>query len=233
MILTDTKNIANRPEGQTSELTLSDEGNNTLKVTLKVKTTSKVKYYKTVNIGKNSIKVPSYKEKTEHNTFTKTFQAPEVYPVRGPKDVNVTVTYQNNSYNPHTIVTVDGERTGTIYKYNGSEAREYRLIGYVNQASNGFKTTNFKTTHTWKFTDDSMSYSYQSLYIKGHFTPSLLQINVTTPYAEFPVTDFNYVEMGDPTDSKINPTPFVIILIIFIILRPLLQELSYNFGRLR
>ena len=232
IVLTDTQNLASKPSGQSSKLKLTDINNGSLKAILTVKTEYKVKAYKTVQIGDSSIKVPYYKEKSETETFTQIFSAPPTFPTIGPNDINVTVTYQNNSYNPHTLVTVEGERTGTIYNYNGSIAREFRSIGYIKVSSNGFKNADFKPTNTWKFSDNSMSYSYQALYIKGAFDPSKLHITVTTPYDKFEVTEFNYTEVRDPIeDYEVNKSMIVIIIVLFIIIRPLLQELSYNFGR--
>jgi hypothetical protein len=77
-----------------------------------------------------------------------------------------------------------------------------------------------------------MSYSYQALYIEGAFDPTKLHITVTTPYDRFEVTNFNYTEVQDPVeDYEVNKSMIVIIIVLFIIIRPLLQELSYNFGR--
>lgn len=236
IVLTDTKNLASRPEGQTSKLTLADEGDK-LKATLKVKTKYNVKVYKTVRVGKNSIKVPYYKEKSETKIFTKIFDAPKVFPVQKPEDINVTVTYQNNSFNPHTTVTVESKNgsdnviTGVAYRYDESSASEFRLIGYVEKNENGFKTPDFKPTSTWKFSDDRMSYSFQSLYIKGEFDPEKFGLVVKTPYSEIHVSKYNYIEAKDPTDIEINPAPFVIFLVIFLIARPFLQDLSRIMSR--
>jgi len=235
IILTDTRNLADKPNGQTSSVKLTDGKDGSLKVTLKVKTKYKVKDYKTVTVLGKSVKIPYYKEKSETVTFTRVYQdVPDRFPILSAEDVNVTVNYYNSSYNPHATVTVDGDITGATYRYNGSEAREYRLIGYVGQSPNGLKTANFKKTYTWKFSDpDLMSYSYQALYIKGPFDLDRLQVTVLTPYSEIPIENYNFIEYGDPTEEKLNPAPFVIIIVLLIILRPLLQELSYNFCRFR
>ncbi len=237
IVLTDTRNLAHKPAGQTSSVKLEDLNDGSLKVTLKVKTKYKVKDYKTKTILGKSVKVPYYKEKKETVTFIKTFTAPEVFPVLSADDINVSITYQNNSYNPHAIITVTpkndvaGVITGVSYKYNGSSATEYRQIGYVDEKETGYKSADFKETYTWKFSDETMSYSYQALYIKGVFDPDKFKVIVKTPFSEIPVDEYHYTEVGDPTKTKINPAPFVIIIVLFIILRPLLQELSYNFGK--
>lgn len=238
-IITDTQNLASHPVDQTSTLVLKDEPNGSLKAVLKVKTKYTIITHKTVSIGDASITVPSFKEKTEHETFTKVFPAPKVYPVTGPEDIEVNVNYQNNSLNPHTTIEIKlknstgGDITGAYYNSNGSEAREYRLIGYVNESVNGFKTSKFKRTNTWKFSDDKMSYSYHSLYIKGPFDINKLKINVKTPYDDLEITKFNYTEAGDPLYIPINPAPFVIILVLIIIIRPFLMDIKNSFGRMR
>jgi len=203
IVYTNTKNLASKPDGQTSTLKLSTGKNNTLECKLTVKTTYKVRTNKTVTVGGKTIKNPikEYKKKSETVVFTKTFDAPKQFPaVKAPK---VYVTYYNGSHAIVEIPDVPGI-VKTDISINGSSAREYRLIGEVGTAVNGFKSTRFDEVSTWKYSGSQMSRSQSGLYIKEPFDIDQLHISVTTPYNKMEVTDIEYVVIEDESSKFLN-----------------------------
>lgn len=197
IVLTDTRNLADRPAGQTSSLALSDGNNNTLKAELKVKTSYRVKSYQKV-LG---FSIPDYKTKSSNSRFTETFDAPRLFPVLNPPKAYV--TYFRGS---HAVVNVPN-LAGIVkveYALNNSSAREYRLIGEVGTAENGFRSTVFNKVSTWKYSGPQMSRSRQGLYISEPFNVSDLKITVTTPYDTMKVTDFEYTVIEDTSRKMFN-----------------------------
>ena len=203
IVYTNTKNLASKPDGQTSTLKLSTGKNNTLECKLTVKTTYRVRTNKTVTVGGKTIKNPikEYKNKSETVVFTKTFDAPKQFPaVKAPK---VYVTYYNGSHAIVEIPDVPGI-VKTDISINRSSAREYRLIGEVGTAVNGFRSTRFDKVSTWKYSGSQMSMSQSGLYIKEPFDIDQLHISVTTPYKKMEVTDIEYVVIEDESSKFLN-----------------------------
>lgn len=203
IVYTNTKNLASKPDGQTSTLKLSTGKNNTLECKLTVKTTYRVRTNKTVTVGGKTIKNPikEYKNKSETVVFTKTFDAPKQFPaVKAPK---VYVTYYNGSHAIVEIPDVPGI-VKTDISINRSSAREYRLIGEVGTAVNGFRSTRFDEVSTWKYSGSQMSMSQSGLYIKEPFDIDQLHISVTTPYKKMEVTDIEYVVIEDESSKFLN-----------------------------
>jgi hypothetical protein len=189
-----TRNYAEFPDGQTATKRLTDENGNVLKVDLDVKTNYKIQQKKKTTLLGVTFNKTLYIKKNENVTFTRTFNAPPVFPaLKAPKAY---VTYYNGS---HAIVMVP-KVPGIIkvqYYHNDSYAREYRLIGEVGTALNGFRSTTFHKARSWGFNDNQMSEDPDGLYIKAPFDIKKLSINVTTPYAVLPITDFEYTVVED------------------------------------
>lgn len=233
-----TSSSAEYPDGQEIYKSLTVEPENKLKVDLTVKTKYKVPERKHIKVLGFTLNQTVYKKKSETVKFSKTFDTPKQFPTLTDSDFNVSVTYYNNSYAPHTLVYIDSPYQNLIsevhYSFNNSSAVDYCLIGQVNQKENGAKITAFQNTSTWKFSDDQMSYSYGGLYIKDKFDLSKFKVTVKTPYSEFEVKNFNYTEEGDPTNQINRGTVRVGLCIAFLI--PLIyaigKELSFILRRL-
>lgn len=199
IVLTNTKNLADRPTDQTSTLNLYDGPDNILLAVLEVETFYEVKDYKTITILGQSIDVPYWKEKSKNATFSQTFDAPAIFPaVKPPKCY---VRHYNGS---HAIVIIP-DNPGIVKTeifMNNCSSREYRLIGEIGTAENGFKSTHFTSVSTWKFTGSQMSKGSDGLYITEPFDIDNLTIEITTPYQTMEVTDIEYIVIED-TSTKI------------------------------
>jgi len=217
LIYTKTKNIAKRPAGQTSTIRLSDGEDGTLKVKLTVISKYQIKDYKTV-LG---IRIPYYRTKTQTKVFTRTFtDVPPKFPTFEPPKAYV--THYNGS---HAVVNVDyvdkdGNVIDVIGKVDvsipGSSAREYRLIGEVGTAENGFRSAHFEKVSTWKYSGKQISRSQSGLYIKEPFDIDNLTITVSTPYMRnVPVTDIEYVVIED-TSRKFLNVGFLVMVVYFL-----------------
>jgi len=200
-VLTNTKNIASKPVSQKSTVKLTDGANNTLEVELTVKTKYKVKDYKTVSVLGKSVSVPYYKSKSKTAVFTQSFEAPVQFPaVEAPKAY---VTHYNGSHAIVEVANVPGI-VKTEISIPGSSAREYRLIGEVGTAQNGFRSTHFKKVSTWKYEGMQMHRSQSGLYVDEPFDIDNLTITVTTPYKTMEVTDIEYVVIEDESSKFLN-----------------------------
>ncbi len=240
-ISTGTKNLASKPAGQTSELKLSEGPNNGLHAELKVKTKFKTKVQKSVTILGKSVSYDGSVTESKTEIFERDYPAPEVFPVISEKDLNISVKYFNNTYNPHTAITIEPKK-GTIdvfrsitYKYNGSIATDERYLGHVSRQENGFKTVNYKETTEWISLDGFITYRYQGCFIPGPLDPSLLSVDIATPYDNFTITHFDVEEIKDPTIGVLRK-----LLILFTILGFLgmfvvsgFRMLSISFGGTR
>lgn len=188
-----------------------------------VKTEYKVKDYKETKILGKSVKIPYYKEKSEKVTFRKTFvDVPDEFPAVSEEDLNITVRYFNNTYNPHTTVEIE-PKNGTVdvfrkitYHYKDSTASDERYLGYVSTQENGFKNVDFEETKEWVSKDDSITYRYKGCYIPGYFKPELLSVDIATPYDEFTITNFDVEELGDPTTGIYRKFLILITVIVFL-----------------
>lgn len=202
LVYVNTKNIAKRPVKQTYTTYLTDGDEGTLDVKVKVVTWYQVKRYKTV-LG---IRIPYYE--TSHTTeyYYKTFDAPAVFPAVEPP--TAFVTYYRGSHAVVNVAYVDesGNEIPGIGKVDvripGSAAREYRLVGEIGTAENGFRSTRFEKVSTWKYTGKQMSRSQSGLWISEPFNIDNLTITVSTPYAKnIPVTDIEYQVVEDTSRS--------------------------------
>ena len=193
---------------------------------LEVKTTYDVPEKKKITILGKSINYTSYKKKSENVTFSKTFKAPLLFPAFNPPNVSV-VNYNGS----HDIVSVP-ELPGIVkieYRYKNSTATEYRLIGYVGSAVNGFKSTEYEITTNYLFdTSGMMSRSPNGLFIKDkNFDLSKLNVTVTTPYDNFHISHFEYKVVEDD-HLKFFKWGFVGILGYFFIFGRAIHKIIYS-----
>lgn len=218
-VYTSTSSTQERVVSQESNTQLIDGPNNTLIVKLNVKTTYKVPEKKKLTIAGKSklfgkpINVTSYKTKTEKVTFTKTFPAPPVFPtIKAPK---VTVLHYVGN---HAIIKIPNDPgiARVDVKLRNNIARQYRYIGEIGTAENGFRSTKYNSVDTWKFKGWQFARSDSGLYVKEPFNVSDLEIYVTTPYKTMEVEEYEYERIED-TSSKFLTVPYITFVIVVII----------------
>jgi hypothetical protein len=196
IVLSGTQSTKARVVSQESSKKLTEGANNSLNVALEVKTTFEVPDSHKIMILGHTLNYTTYKQESENVTFTKTFQAPALFPAFNPPNVSVI-----NFNGSHAIVTVPNI-PGIVkidYTYNNSTATEYRLLGYVGSATNGFKTTEYKTTELYNFDESGkLSLGRDGIYIKdSKFDLSRLNVTVITPYDSFHISHFEYSLIED------------------------------------
>lgn len=222
MIYVKTKNLAKRPAGQTYKTTLSNGKDGTLDVKVEVETFYQVKKYKTI-LG---IRIPYYTTTSKTDYFYQNFDAPDVFPILNPP--RATVTHYNGS---HVILNVayfdeNGNKIDGIGKVDikvpGSAAREYRLIGEIGTAENGFRSVDFHKVTTWKFSGKQISRSTSGIYIKEPFDINNLTITVSTPFEKnIPVTDIEYIVVEDTSRKFLNFSLFCLLVVSWAMARPI------------
>jgi Pectate lyase superfamily protein len=197
-----------------------------LTVDLEVKTTFEVPEKNKITIFGKSLNYTTYRKVSENTTFSKTFKAPVLFPAfQAP---NVSVTNFNGS---HAVVTIP-DMPGIVkidYTYDNSTATEYRLIGYVGSATNGFKSTDYEVTEKYLFDNSGMlSQGLDGLYIKDkNFDLSKLNVNVVTPYDSFNISHFEYTVIEDE-HLKFFKWGFVGILGYFFIFGRAIHKIIYS-----
>ena len=205
-----TRNDALLSAGQTSNLSYQ-ENNTTLTVILTVYTNWYTKSSSSITVLGKRITIPSVSTKGETETFNVTASSPMVFPATNTLSCNV--TYYNNSYNPHSVVSLSNawgivEET---YTYNGSEASHFKLIGEVSKKDNGLSYVNYSKTSTWKSTDKQINGYGNDLYISGTFNHALLNVSVTTPYETVKISKINVIEVPDESGLILNPSLWVFV----------------------
>lgn len=112
---------------------------------------------------------------------------------------------------------------------DNSTATEYRLIGYVGSATNGFKSTEYKVTTNYLFDNSGMmSQGLDGLYIKDRkFDLSKLNVTVVTPYDFFHISHFEYIVIEDD-HLKFFKWGFVGILGYFFIFGRAIHKIIYS-----
>jgi hypothetical protein len=241
-VFTGTRNLAPRPVSQSSSLKLSEGVNNGLHAELEVKTLYNEKERRTAKILGKSISFNSTVQKSQTKAYTKDFPAPEVFPAITENDLNISVKYYNNSYNPHVVVTIE-PKNGTqnvfrevTYHYNGSTATDSRLLGYVSSGDNGFKISDYEKTSRWISNSNCITYEYLGAYIPGYFNPALLTVDVATPYENITIKSFKVEEIGDTTQN-ITVRNILCLFIILLFLGgfavAIIRNFSLSFGRIR
>jgi hypothetical protein len=238
IVMGDAKNLAEHPDGINVTKNVTYDGDN-LTVKFTVKTKYKEKTAKKTTILGKQFNSTDYKKKSEIITFNKTFAAPEPYPNITASNFTVKVTCYNNTFNPHTVVEIepkyenDSKFVSEVHvKEKGATAVYYNLIGHVKRLGNGAKITSFENVYSWKSSDDSMGPRYNGVYIDGKFDSATFETRIKTPYDEFTVP-YTYSEVNDFTNGLNYAAHVVILIVLFLILRPVLEDLYEKGGRLR
>lgn len=108
-----------------------------------------------------------------------------------PISTNINVTYYNNSYNPHSLVYVDGEGlTGIKYEYGGLFETHYLVIdGAVADVWTG-----------------DLQHTGNAVYLQGNFDASKLRVTCYNSQGYHEFTNFNITEVPDDSAKVVfNP----------------------------
>lgn len=199
-----TRNDAAFGAGQHSELSYQ-ENNTTLTVLLTVYTSWYTGSSKSISIGGKRISSPSIKKESETEIFNVSAPAPKQFPKID--DIKAEVTYYNNSYNPHAILSLSNA-WGIVqeeYSYNGSNMTHFKLAGEVTKKTNGLSYVNYSKVSMWKGSEGQISGYGNELYMKGHFKKEFLNIYVQTPYETVKIKEVNVTEVPDESSIILNP----------------------------
>jgi hypothetical protein len=110
--------------------------------------------------------------------------------IQVPINASVSVTEYNNTYNPHSLVYVDGkDLTSVKYSYNGSSTTHYFSI-------------NGENTDLW--TGD-LQHKGSAVYLQGSFDAEKLQVTCYNSQGYSRITDFNITEINDNSNQIFNP----------------------------
>lgn len=107
-------------------------------------------------------------------------------------DINASVDIvdYNNSYNPHSLVFVDGEDLSCVkYEYSGNSTTHYYSI-------------NGENADIW--TGD-LQHRGNAVYLPGSFTAGKLQVTGFNSQGYCKITDFNITEVQDESSLVFNP----------------------------
>jgi len=199
-----TRNDALLGAGQISNISYQENGSN-FTVYLTVKTSWYVKSSNNIIVLGKRISVPDISTKSESEVYSASVQTPNQFPKI--QAIKAEVTYYNNSYNPHSVVSLTNA-WGIVeedYSYNGSEASHFKLVGDVSTQDNGLSYVNYSKISTWKSSDSQISGFVNELYITGKFNPVLLNVSVQTPYETVKISKINVTEVPDQSGLILNP----------------------------
>jgi len=105
-------------------------------------------------------------------------------------NASVDISYYNNSYNPHSLVYVDGEGlTGVKYEYNGLSTTHYFSI-------------NDGSSDLW--TGD-LQHRGNAVYLNGSFDAKNLQVTCYNSQGYCKITSFNVIEINDNSNQVLTP----------------------------
>ena len=200
-----TRNNALLSAGQTSNLSYQ-ENNTTLTVILTVYTNWYTKSSNSITFLGKRLTIPSISTKSESEVYYANITAPKQFPETS--EIQANITYYNNSYNPHSIISLTNA-WGIVqetYTYNGSEANHFKLVGEVSNKDNNLSYVNYSKLSTWKTIDTQIRGYGNDLYISGKFNPALLNVSVTTPYETVEISNFNITEVPDESGLILNPS---------------------------
>ncbi len=107
-----------------------------------------------------------------------------------PINATVSISYYNNSYNPHSLVYVDGEGlTGVKYTYSGVSANHYFSI-------------NGENTDLWT---GNLQHIGNAVYLNGSFDAKNLQVTCYKSQGYSRITDFNITVVPDDSAKILSP----------------------------
>ncbi|MDR3492423.1 MAG: hypothetical protein P4M12_10355 [Gammaproteobacteria bacterium] len=122
--------------------------------------------------------------------------------IQVPINAVVSVTEYNNTYNPHSLIFVDGESlSGVKYEYGELATTHYYSI-------------NGENADIW--TGD-LQHTGNAVYLNGSFTAGNLQVTCYNSQGYSRITDFNITEVPDDSAKVLSPElwAFVGALLIF------------------
>lgn len=109
-------------------------------------------------------------------------------------NARVDVVDYNNSYNPYSLVYVNGTGlTSVKYEYNGKSTTRYYTIYEGNTTSE---------TNLWK---GDLPHKGEALFLEGDFDQSRLKITCFNSKGYQKITDFNVTEVTDDSGLILNP----------------------------
>lgn len=109
-------------------------------------------------------------------------------------NASVDITDYNNSYNPHSLVYVNGtDLTSVKYAYNGRSTTQYFTIYEGN--------TTAETT-LWK---GDLPHKGEALFLEGNFDESKLSVTCYNSKGYQKITSFNVTEVTDNSELVLNP----------------------------
>jgi len=109
-------------------------------------------------------------------------------------NASVDITDYNNSYNPHSLVYVNGTGlTSVKYEYNGRSCTRYFTIYEGNTTSE---------TTLWK---GDLQHRGEALFLEGNFDESKLSVTCYNSKGYQKITNFNVTEVTDNSELVLNP----------------------------
>ena len=105
-------------------------------------------------------------------------------------NASVDVIEYNNSYNPHSLVYVNGEFDSVKVTYSGNTSTHY------------FTVNNGEQVDIWS---GELPYTGNAVYLKGEFNPEELQVICYNSQGYSKITDFNITEVNDNSNQILNP----------------------------
>ncbi len=109
-------------------------------------------------------------------------------------NASVDIVFYNNSYNPYSLVYVNGtDLTSIKYEYNGSSTTRYFTVYEGNTTSE---------TTLW---EGDISHKGEALFLEGNFDESKLSVTCFNSKGYQKITDFNVKEVSDNSELVLNP----------------------------
>lgn len=142
----------------------------------------------------------SYNNKTSTATFYDTVSMPRVLNI--PMNASATIVSYNNSVAPYSLIDVhiDENVTTTKITYRNQTATHHNKIGLL-ETTDDLKHFNFIDEGIWK-PDQNNTIAFRAGYYVINAAPlSDIQIDVSTPYQTYTITDYNVTVIDSkPTD---------------------------------
>lgn len=192
-------------------MAVSQEGDTT-----KVEMDTLLKYFTvTFSTNVNGGKTRHVHHHYSSATFYESEKSPDVFVDPIPEDAPVIITEFNNSVLNHSLVWVPvyENTTKTVFEYYGETATRYAMIGEKMNNSKGVEYANYSKVEKWEFSDEDegkLSCINEQLYILGKFDPSLLSIEIHTPYSYKTLWNSSYTKIDWSPSKSFNPLLWVV-----------------------
>ena len=174
--------------------------------------------------GKKYIEKTYYKDYiTNKINDSETMPLQYVYDGHNIDEIEVLITFYNNSINPKSVIFIP-EKMGLYsidYTYNDESVHENIMKGYVEKNSKGIEFVNFTDNSGWGEPVGNMSHLGACAVVKGaNFTLNNLSIVAHTPYEELNITNYN-LSTCDLFNGK-RSIHYLFVPILFMICSPFL-----------